>query len=304
MLLRNLIITQVVMAVGLGAIYLLPKTFGIRESAIIMALPSYLSGWSGKHSEPSQKVLESLAEDTDYEQAEYYRWTPGRYNKRDRISTFIVLSGDDMNNSIHRPERCLDAQGFDILESSVVELDVGRKTKMPARRLLCRHREGGFSRISYYWFTGAAIITPGHYKRTLTDMWDRLVTGTNQRWAYVTISAELFEESTEHPFAKHSPEATDAMISEVHRRRVRRHPPHGPAGRGLVALELASGAQRTRWVCFSPSSTAGPSCSSIPCGRPGASPGASADRPHLSGSRCPGGSPSPCIRKIRSGARF
>ena len=85
---------------------------------------------------------------------------------------------------------------------------------MPARRLLCRHRETGFSRISYYWFTGAAIITPSHYKRTLTDMWDRLVTGTNQRWAYVTISSELFEESAEHPFAKHSPEETDAMLTD------------------------------------------------------------------------------------------
>ena len=176
-MLRKLIITQFVLAFGLGAIYLLPKTYGIRESAIIMTLPSQLGEWEGKHSEPSPQVLASLADDTGYEQAEFYRPTEGRYQKFDRISAFIVLSGDDMNNSIHRPERCLDAQGFDILETSVVSLDVGYGSSLPARRLLCRHRETGFSRISYYWFTGAAIITPSHYKRTLTDMWDRLVTG-------------------------------------------------------------------------------------------------------------------------------
>ena len=42
------------------------------------------------------------------------RRTPNTEDKIDVINTFIVLSGDDMNNSIHRPERCLAAQGLRI----------------------------------------------------------------------------------------------------------------------------------------------------------------------------------------------
>jgi len=207
----KLLIAQVVLGIGLSGIYLLPKTYGIRQSAIIMSLPSLLSDWNYKPSEPSKQVLDSLADDTDYEQGIYYRSTPARIGKLDMISAFIVLSGEDMNNSIHRPERCLLAQGFEILDSRVINIDVGGGSEIPAQRLVSRHSVSGIKKVSYYWFTGAKVITPSHYRRTLTDIWDRLTTGTNQRWAYVTVSSHL---NGEHPLATHSEKYTNALITE------------------------------------------------------------------------------------------
>lgn len=206
----KLLIAQAVIGIGLSGIYLLPKTYNIRQSAIVMSLPSSLEGWSFRPSEPSKQVLASLAEDTDHEQGIYYRTTPGRIGKLDLIRTFIVLSGEDMNNSIHRPERCLYAQGFEILDSRLINIDVGGGSKIPAQRLTSEHRSSGIRQVSYYWFTGAEVITASHYGRTLTDIWDRLVTGTNQRWAYVTVSAFL---NGEPPLTQHDEKYTNAMLT-------------------------------------------------------------------------------------------
>ena len=208
----KLLIAQVVLGIGLSGIYLLPKTYGIRQSAIIMSLPPLLSDWHYEPDEPSKQVLDSLADDTDYEQGMYYRSTPTRIGKLDMISAFIVLSGEDMNNSIHRPERCLLAQGFEILDSRTINIDVGGGSEIPTQRLISRHSVSGIEKVSYYWFTGAKVITPSHYRRTLTDIWDRLTTGTNQRWAYVTVSSHL---NGEHPLAAtHTEKYTNAMITE------------------------------------------------------------------------------------------
>ena len=38
-MIRNLLIAQAVIGIGLSGIYLLPKTFNIRQSAIVMSLP-------------------------------------------------------------------------------------------------------------------------------------------------------------------------------------------------------------------------------------------------------------------------
>lgn len=211
---RNLIIAHLVLLIGLSGIYLLPKTYGVRESAIIMSLPTNMEGWRFRESSPSQLVLDSLADDTDYEQGEFTRPATGRLGKYDMVSAFIVLSGDDMNNSIHRPERCLVAQGFEILESESVEINAGLNSTFKTRRLVSRHTKSDITRVSYYWFTGAAVVTPSHYGRTLTDMLDRLTTGTNQRWAYVTVSGTPIEESSDHQLAGKTIEETDSMLVE------------------------------------------------------------------------------------------
>lgn len=209
-MIRKLLIAQVVLGIGLSGIYLLPKTYDIRQSAIVMSLPSSLKDWDFKPSEPSKQVLASLADDTDYELGIYYRTTPGRIGKLDLIRVFIVLSGEDMNNSIHRPERCLYAQGFEILDSRLINIDVGDGSSIPARRLTSEHRSSGIQQVSYYWFTGAKVITSSHYGRTLTDIWDRLMTGTNQRWAYVTVSAFL---NGEPPLTQHDEKHTNTMLA-------------------------------------------------------------------------------------------
>ena len=49
---------------------------------------------------------------------------------------------------------------------------------------------------------------------SLTDIFDRLTTGTNQRWAFVNITSPIIEDRNAHPFAVHSIEETDQLISD------------------------------------------------------------------------------------------
>tara|TARA_Y100001934_G_scaffold133980_1_gene162128 strand:+ start:136 stop:849 length:714 start_codon:yes stop_codon:yes gene_type:complete len=213
-MIRKLIICQALLGIGLGSIYLLPRGYKIRESAIIMILPNTVDEWFGESMETSEVVINALADDTNYAQSQYKRRTPGTEDKIDITSAFVVLSGDDMNNSIHRPERCLAAQGFEILSSEEILIPINEKYNVPTRRLLSKHLRTGVKQISYYWFTGAKKITASHYNRTFTDIFDRLTTGTNQRWAFVNITSPIIEDRNAHPFAVHSIEETDQLISE------------------------------------------------------------------------------------------
>ena len=179
-----------------------------------MILPNTVDEWFGESMETSEVVINALADDTNYAQSQYKRRTPGTEDKIDITSAFVVLSGDDMNNSIHRPERCLAAQGFEILSSEEILIPINEKYNVPTRRLLSKHLRTGVKQISYYWFTGAKKITASHYNRTFTDIFDRLTTGTNQRWAFVNITSPIIEDRNAHPFAVHSIEETDQLISD------------------------------------------------------------------------------------------
>ena len=213
-MIRKLIICQALLGIGLGSIYLLPRGYKIRESAIIMILPGTVKEWFGESMGTSEVVINALAEDTNYAQSQYKRRTPETEDKIDIVSAFVVLSGDGMNNSIHRPGRCLAAQGFEIRASEEISIPINGKFNLPTKRLLSKHLRTGGKQISYYWFTGAKKITASHYSRTFTDIFDSLATGTNQRWAFVNITSPIIENKNAHPFAEHSIEETDQLISE------------------------------------------------------------------------------------------
>ena len=107
------------------------------------------------------------------------------------VQASIVLSGHDLNDSIHRPERCLPAQGFKELrlEPRVVPTRSRRRARSPASAATPKSRTlrpANFvldpngrpvrlQHVFYYWFVGSHCLTSDHYQRTLTDMRDRLL---------------------------------------------------------------------------------------------------------------------------------
>jgi hypothetical protein len=42
--------------------------------------------------------------------------------------------------------------------------------------------------VSYYYFVGHKHLTHDHWSRTLIDMTDRLLLGTDQQWSFVILS--------------------------------------------------------------------------------------------------------------------
>lgn len=203
---RRLLILQILALGGLGSVFLLPKAPHMQSSAIITDsqdhpdLPSVMvtTGWTaGPRLKPAEKELAALADDTNFARRDYTRQAPGEMNPNvmETLQASIVLSGKDLNNSLHRPERCLPAQGLNIQSSTEmpVALKGGKTIKLTKLHCTATDKRTGnpYVYLNYYWFVGHDSFKNTHYGRTLKDMKDRLFQGYDQRWGYITVSLNL-----------------------------------------------------------------------------------------------------------------
>ncbi len=169
-----------------------PKAGG--DAGVLMELPDQVGPLYAFSEQVTPAELNILPKDTSYARKTY---GPADASRVDRILCSIVLSGAE-KRSIHRPERCLPAQGWRI-ESSQTEtipLESGHLLQVTALLLdkPWRLADGTtITRRSYYlyWFVGKNITTPHQYQRILMTNWDLLVHRVNQRWAYVIVSADI-----------------------------------------------------------------------------------------------------------------
>ncbi|MES2706500.1 MAG: exosortase-associated EpsI family protein [Verrucomicrobiota bacterium] len=210
---RRFLILQILVLGGLSTVFLLPPTPDIQPSAVIVDslerpdLPSLMimSGWTGGPKvKPTEKELSSLADDTNFARRNYTRRllsANGDAEAAQSLQASIVLSGKDINNSLHRPERCLPSQGLNIESSTVMSVPLRGGKTFNLTKLHCSATDKGsperkgsgqsYVHLNYYWFVGRDSLKHTHYGRTLKDMRDRLIEGYDQRWAYVTLSLNL-----------------------------------------------------------------------------------------------------------------
>jgi EpsI family protein len=202
---KRLAILLAVFAVGFGSIFLLPHQLGFQPAGVEAVLPKMVGGWYGQDIEVSQKELVVLGEDvgTQFARKSYHN------GMGYEIVASIVLSGEDMSRSIHRPERCMPAQGFTIIDKSAVPVALSDRGTFKVTRLQNVRNvplEDGTSasiyNVTYYWFIGHTETTDSHIVRTWLDMRDRLVHGYNQRWAYITVAAQLPQGAEQNPKAQ------------------------------------------------------------------------------------------------------
>ncbi|MEX1116266.1 MAG: EpsI family protein [Akkermansiaceae bacterium] len=188
---------------AMATIHLLPEAGEMAPSAVKMDLPARAGDWVFRSIPPSQEETNILAPDTRFSKAICLQPRAGEVDIAsglaipDRVDISIVLSGHDLNNSIHRPERCMPSQGHVIGSSSNLHFDLKNGRSLTVRRLLSvqsipineeKTEYAKFDCVTYYFFVGHDKITQDHLKRTLLDMKDRLLLGMDQRWAYVSTS--------------------------------------------------------------------------------------------------------------------
>ncbi len=198
---RKAYILAAILALTLSSIYFLPP-FRQAESAMAMEIPETLGIWRTRTYPPSQKEREALAPDTRFSKAMCWRPRPGSWDfvtgrsEADVADVSIVLSGYDLANSIHRPERCMPTQGHQIYQSEKSALEVPGHGAIPVRRLLSYKKaliegtkaETVQNALTVYFFVGNQVVTEDHTRRTLIDMADRLTKGEAQRWSYVSVT--------------------------------------------------------------------------------------------------------------------
>lgn len=197
------LILPIITGMTLSGIYLMPEAGEMIPSAVDMNLPKQINAWQFQYRPPSAEEIRILANDTEFSKAICLRPRPGEYTAitgsviPDRIDLSVVLSGHDLNDSLHRPERCMRSQGHVISRSDRVIIELPNGRKIPTRRLISTQSVPtdeshtnyvSFQSITYYYFVGNKTITEDHLERTIVDIKDRLVHGVDQRWAYISVT--------------------------------------------------------------------------------------------------------------------
>ena len=130
MITRRLLSVQIVLLAGFVSIFALPHSSKSTPAGIAITLPDFVGAWFGEDAAITEREREVLAKDTQFARKTY---TGPRGEK---IFVSIILSGDDMTSSIHRPERCLVAQGWSVQDSErrVVQIADGKTLEMTRLR--------------------------------------------------------------------------------------------------------------------------------------------------------------------------
>jgi hypothetical protein len=136
-----------------------------------------VAGFSVTELEPSEAELTVLPSDTRFIKR-LYMADDGRWFQ------ITVVIGGASKSSIHRPELCLPAQGYQMehprdfvaggLDWHVLSLE---RRGAPAL---------GFA---YTFFNQTGYRTSSHVKRIFRDVWDRSVLNRIDRWIMITVNA-------------------------------------------------------------------------------------------------------------------
>lgn len=204
---------------GFGVIFVLPTTPKPPRPGVVMTLPDFIGEWYGTDAVVSERERNVLGAETRFARKQYTN------SSGDSIHVSIVLAGEDMSTSIHRPERCLPSQGYTIMNKrrgkallgdhalSFMRLHNIRPLFDASGRPYLRPdgRQINEYSLIYYWFVGSTETTADHTDRYLIDARDRLLKGCNQPWAYVTVMSRI----TSNLDKRGRDEAqTDAMLAD------------------------------------------------------------------------------------------
>ena len=185
----------VVLALILSLLYVIPSHPELMSAAVSPDLPldTELDGWYGVKTQESEKERDLLASDTKFSKGLFYHINPFTFAKEHpSVSVSIVYYGYDLNNSIHRPERCLPSQGhLEVIgKDEMITLPNGRSIalrRLDSRTPIDNQQNRNLHHIHYYVFVSNSTITNSHMQRTWQDICDRVFKGKVQKWAYIQI---------------------------------------------------------------------------------------------------------------------
>ncbi len=164
-------------------------------------LPLEVDDFNSEAMEITPLEMSWLPQDTLFGRRKYIS---GRDNFWAQLS--VVLMGTD-RTSIHKPQYCLEGQGWRIEKSETISIPMSKPYPydLQAMKLTASgkvYENGSFSpakAIYVYWFVADNELTPYHGERMWWMARDLIRSGVLQRWAYVsyfTACRPGFEEPT------------------------------------------------------------------------------------------------------------
>jgi hypothetical protein len=156
--------------------------------AVEVILPETLPGFRAEDLPITEEELNMLPKDTSFGRR--------RFMAPDGLAfdiSVVVMGGDQ--SSIHRPQSCIPAQGWTIVQEDTDALVVGDPVayelpfnRLANRKTLLQNGEQVQAESFYlYWFTADGKITASREERILSTAWRLLTAGEVERWAYVAV---------------------------------------------------------------------------------------------------------------------
>ncbi|TDU73405.1 exosortase [Prosthecobacter fusiformis] len=198
-----------------------PEVKAGNEAGVLMELPVGIGRYLGDVEPPDEVEKKLLPADTQIVKMRYR--TLSSPPLRDVANVTLVLSGAE-RRSIHRPEVCLDGQGWTLLNSRVVPVKISPGHILEVKDLLIERvwvaPDGTRKplRAHYvYWFVGTDVTTPHNATRVWLSSWDNIMRNVNHRWAYPSVSAWVTEnfDSSETGQRSRSSEETMEVITQL-----------------------------------------------------------------------------------------
>jgi len=132
--------------------------------------------------EPSEAELTVLPADTQI--------VKGQYAAED--GTWFLVSaviGGRSKSSIHRPELCLPAQGFQMRDPQETSVD-----GVEWHLVTLARKDAASLGFAYTFYNQEGYATSSHLKRIFRDVWDRSVRCRIDRWVMVTVNASTADD--------------------------------------------------------------------------------------------------------------
>lgn len=179
--------------VTIFACRLSPEVAAGHDAGVVMRLPAGVGRFIGDPVEPDKVETTLLPADTQLLKMRYRTLAPA--GRRDVANVTLVLAGAE-RRSIHRPEVCLDGQGWTLLESKILPVEIAPGQTLEVKDLLIERTvvrpDGSKAMLQahyVYWFIGADVSTPSNLTRVWLSSWDNIARNINHRWAYPAITA-------------------------------------------------------------------------------------------------------------------
>lgn len=174
---------------------LFPNAATDPQTGMLLALPDEMKGHHVQVIQPSDDEKEWLPEDTGIMKRQYVPY--GTQNERHKwLHATLILSGNDPR-SLHRPEVCLDGQGWLITERKVMSIPINGQD-LEVMDFTIERTEQTRSGERYqvlahyvYWWIGKDRSTPHDWQRILYSDWDNLTRNINNRWGYPSVMVQV-----------------------------------------------------------------------------------------------------------------
>lgn len=179
---RVLVIPMVTAALMVGAMLYQAKTV----DPVLCEAPTVrlgeIAGFTSEPVEVSEAELTVLPADTQFDKRAYRSEDGAQFN-------VSVVVGGRSKSSVHRPELCLPAQGFQMSDPRHAEVE-----DIDWHLVTLARRDAPPMGFAYTFFNQAGYRTSSHVKRIFRDVLDRSFLGRIDRWVMVTVYASSADE--------------------------------------------------------------------------------------------------------------